>query len=155
MPSEVQFYRNVAANSPYADVQSAPPVGDPPDACGGYVMANLPNDVVSLVHVPQVPTFPDYQGATDTTLNDNDQYDLAFYSVVIYGAKKQLDALGTVKNSQIGNRQIKVNERRQRDHRPVPAIRDEAAGRRDQGGRGRERMEPPAQRASRRSSRRT
>ena len=110
MPSEVQFYRNVAANSPYADVQSAPPVGDPPDACGGYVMANLPNDVVSLVHVPQVPTFPDYQGATDTTLNDNDQFDLAFYSAVIYGAKKQLDALGTVKNSQIGNRQIKVND---------------------------------------------
>ena len=111
VPSEVQFYRNVAANSPYAaDVQSAPAVGDPPDACGGYVMANLPNDVVSLVHIPQVPTFPDYQGATDTTLNNNDQFNLAFYSVVIYGAKKQLDALGTVKNSQIGNRQIKVND---------------------------------------------
>ena len=109
VPSEVQFYRNVAANSPYADVQSAPPVGDPPDACGGYVMANLPNDVVSLVHIPQVPTFPDYVGATDTTLNDNDKFDLAFYSAVIYGADKQLDALGTVKNSQIGNRQIKVN----------------------------------------------
>ena len=109
VPSEVQFYRNVAANSPYADVQSAPPVGDPPDACGGYVMANLPNDVVSLVHVPQVPTFPDYQGATDTTLNNNDQFDLAFYSAVIYGADKQLDAVGTVKNSQLGNRQIQLN----------------------------------------------
>jgi hypothetical protein len=109
VPSEVQFYRNVAANSPYADVQAAPPVGDPPDACGGYVMANLPNDVVSLVHIPQVPTFPDYTGATDTTLNNNDQFNLAFYSAVIYGAKKQLDAVGTVKNSQIGNRQIVLN----------------------------------------------
>ena len=53
------------AIAPYADVQSAPPQGNPPDACGGYVMANLPNDVVSLVHIPQVPSFPDYEGATD------------------------------------------------------------------------------------------
>jgi hypothetical protein len=110
VPGEVQFYRNVAANSPYADVSSAPPVGDPPDSCGGYVMANLPNDVVSLVHVPKVPTFPDYQGATDTTLNNNNEFNLAFYSAVIYGAEKQLDALGTVKNSQLGNRQIKAND---------------------------------------------
>ena len=107
-PSEVQFYRNVAANTPYADVSAAPAIGDPPDACGGYVMANLPNDVVSLVHIPRVPTFPDYRGATPETLNNTDQFDVTFYSVVIYGADKQLDALGTVKNSQLGNRQLKV-----------------------------------------------
>lgn len=104
---EVQFYRNVASSAPYADVQSAPPAGDPPDACGGYVMANLPNDVVSLVRVPKVPSFPDHQGATATTTNDRDAYDVQFYSVVIYGESKQLDAYGTTKNSQLGNRQIR------------------------------------------------
>ena len=110
VPSEIQFYRNVAASAPYADVNSAPPQGDPPDACGGYVMANLPNDVVSLVHIPQVPSFPDYQGATATTLNNTDQFNVSYYSVVIYGADKQLSAPGTVKNSQIGNRQININD---------------------------------------------
>jgi hypothetical protein len=105
-PDQVQFYRNVAGSAPFADVQSAPPAGDPPDACGGYVMANLPNDVVSLVRIPKVPTFPDYRGATESTPNEADQYEVQFYSVVIYGATKQLDAYGTTDNSQIGNRQI-------------------------------------------------
>ena len=74
---------------PYADVQSAPPAGNPPDACGGYVMANLPNDVVSLVHIPQVPSFPDYTGATaSTTQRLATTYDVQFYSVVIYGARR-------------------------------------------------------------------
>jgi hypothetical protein len=106
---EVQFYRNVAANAPYADVSSAPPKGDPPDACGGYVMANLPNESVSVVHIPQVPSYPDYTGATASTTNNRDAFDVQFYSVVIYGADKQLDAYGTIKNSQIGNRQIAEN----------------------------------------------
>ena len=103
---EVQFYRNVASEAPYADVQSAPPAGNPPDACGGYVMANLPNDVVSVVRVPQVPSYPNYEGATAATTNDRDAYEVQFYSVVIYGADKQLDAYGTNENSQLGNRQI-------------------------------------------------
>jgi len=106
--SEVQFYRNVAGSSPYADVQSAPAPGNPPDKCGGYVMADLPNDVVSLVHIPQVPTFPDYTGATADTVNKSSDYQVQFYSVVVYGATKQLDAYGTNDNSQIGNTQIKV-----------------------------------------------
>jgi hypothetical protein len=106
VPGEVQFYRNVASNAPFADVSSAPPVGSPPDACGGYVMANLPNDAVSLVHVPQVPSFPDYHGATSSTLNRSEDFDVQFYSVVVYGGAKQLDAPGTLDNSQIGNRQI-------------------------------------------------
>jgi hypothetical protein len=110
VPTEVQFYRNVAAHAPFADVQSAPASGTPPDACGGYVMANLPNDVVSLVHIPQVPSFPDYSGATESTLNTSNSDDVQFYSVVIYGGAKQLDAPGTLKNSQIGNRQIKKNK---------------------------------------------
>lgn len=109
VPDQVQFYRNVAANSPYADVSSAPPKGSPPDACGGYVMANLPNDSVSLVHVPKVPNFPNYTGATASTTNDRNAYDVQFYSVVIYGADKQLDADGTLQNSQIGNQQIAQN----------------------------------------------
>ena len=109
VPDEVQFYRNVAASAPFADVQSAPPPGNPPDACGGYVMANLPNDVVSLVRIPKVPTFPNYQGATAKTLNKADDYNVAFYSIVIYGAEKQVDAYGTTENSQIGNRQIALD----------------------------------------------
>lgn len=109
VPTEVQFYRNVAANTPYTDVSSAPPKGNPPDACGGYAMANLPNDVVSLVHIPQVPSFPNYTGATEATLNAGDDYDVSFYSIVIYGAEKQLDAFGTLQNSQIGNSQIAQN----------------------------------------------
>ena len=104
--SEVQFYRNVAGSTPYADVQSAPAPGNPPDKCGGYVMANLPNDVVSLVHIPAVPTFPSYVGATADTVNQSSDYQVQFYSVVIYGATKQLDAYGTNDNSQIGNTQI-------------------------------------------------
>jgi|GEM_PF-2123386 len=106
--SEVQFYRNVAANSPYADVQAAPAPGDPPDKCGGYVMANLPNDVVSVVHVPAVPNFPDYTGATADTVNKDSDYQVQFYSIVIYGATKQVDAVGSNDNSQIGNKQIKL-----------------------------------------------
>ena len=107
--NEVQFYRNVAAHAPFADVQSAPPAGNPPDACGGYVMANLPNNVVSLVHIPQVPSFPDYTGATSTTLNQSSNYNVQFYSVVIYGETKQVDAVGQNNNSQIGNTQIHKN----------------------------------------------
>jgi len=105
---EVQFYRNVAANAPYADVQSAPAAGSPPDACGGYVMANVPNDVVSILHVPRVPSFPNYTGATDATLNNNESFEVQFYSVVVYGATKQVDAVGKPNNSQLGNTQINI-----------------------------------------------
>ena len=103
---EVQFYRNVASSTPYADVQSAPAEGSPPDACGGYVMANLPNDVVSLVRVPEVPSYPNYEGATSSTPNNRNAYDVQFYSAVVYGEAKQLDAVGTTHNSQLGNGQI-------------------------------------------------
>lgn len=105
---EVQFYRNVAASAPYADVQSAPPAGSPPDACGGYVMANVPNDVVSIIHVPRVPSFPNYTGATAATLNNNTAFEVQFYSLVVYGATKQVDAVGKPNNSQLGNTQIAV-----------------------------------------------
>jgi len=106
---EVQFYRNVASTTPYADVQSAPAPGTPPDKCGGYVMANLPNDVVSLVHIPKIPTFPVYQGATAETVNQSSDFEVQFYSIVMYGATKQIDAVGSNDNSQIGNTQIKVS----------------------------------------------
>jgi hypothetical protein len=105
---EIQFYRNVAANAPYADVSSAPAAGNPPDACGGYVMANVPNDVVSIIHVPRVPSFPNYTGATDATLNNNTAFEVQFYSLVVYGATKQVDAVGKPDNSQLGNTQIGV-----------------------------------------------
>jgi hypothetical protein len=73
-------------------------------------MANLPNDVVSIVHVPRVPSFPDYRGADESTPNTTDKYNVAFYSIVVYGATKQLDKVGSVDNSQIGNRQINLNK---------------------------------------------
>jgi hypothetical protein len=57
-----------------------------------------------------VPSFPDYTGATADTVNESDDYNVQFYSVMIYGERKQLDALGTVDNSQIGNSQITVND---------------------------------------------
>ena len=106
---EVQFYRNVASTTPYADVQSAPAPGNPPDKCGGYVMANLPNDVVSLVHIPKIPSFPVYEGATADTVNQASSFEVQFYSIVMYGATKQVDAVGSNDNSQIGNTQIKVS----------------------------------------------
>jgi len=73
-------------------------------------MANLPNDLVSLVHIPEVPSFPNYTGATAETVNSGDDYDVSFYSIVIYGAEKQLDTVGTIENSQIGNTQIVQND---------------------------------------------
>ena len=72
-------------------------------------MANLPNDVVSLVHIPKVPSFPDYSGATSDTVNVSENYNVQFYSIVIYGATKQLDAYGSIDNSQIGNKQVQVS----------------------------------------------
>ena len=105
---EVQFYRNVAGTTPYADVQAAPAPGNPPDQCGGYVLANLPNDVVSLVHIPQLPSFPVYSGADATTVNKSSDFEVQFYSIVSYGATKQVDAVGSTNNSQLGNTQIKV-----------------------------------------------
>jgi hypothetical protein len=79
VPEGVQFYRNVAADSPYAAVQSAPPAGNPPDACGAYVMANLPNDVVSLVHVADVPSYPT-TGGPPRRRSTSDQYEVQFSS---------------------------------------------------------------------------
>ena len=69
-------------------------------------MANLPNDVVSIIHVPRVPTFPGYAGATDATISNRNAYDVQFYSLVVYGASKQVDAVGKPNNSQLGNTQI-------------------------------------------------
>ena len=43
------------------------------------------------------------------TTNNRNAFDVQFYSVVIYGADKQLDAYGTLQNSQIGNQQIAEN----------------------------------------------
>jgi hypothetical protein len=106
-PDQVAFYRNPVVAAPYADVQSVPGYGDPPDACGGYVLANLRDDRVNLVRVPQVPTYANYAGATSETLNNSDEVDVQFYSFVVYGAAKQVSAVGSPENSQIGNTQIK------------------------------------------------
>ena len=104
---EVAFYRNPVLAAPYADVDSVPGYGTPPDACGGYVMANLANNRVALIRIPKVPTYADYSKATPSTKNDAKSVDVQFYSLVVYGAAKQLDKVGSPQNSQIGNTQIK------------------------------------------------
>jgi len=106
-PDAVSFYRNPVIAAPYADVDSVPGYGSPPDACGGYVMANLRNNRVALVRIPKVPTYADYSGATSATVNNSKSVDVQFYSLVVYGAAKQLDEVGSPQNSQIGNTQIK------------------------------------------------
>ena len=106
-PDAVSFFRNPVIAAPYADVESVPGYGTPPDACGGYVMANLRNNRVALVRVPKVPSYADYSGATADTLNTSDDDEVQFYSVVVYGAAKQIDAVGSPNNSQIGNTQIR------------------------------------------------
>lgn len=108
-PDAVSFFRNPVLAAPYADVESVPGYGSPPDACGGYVMANLVTDKVALVRVPQMPTYADYSGATASTLNESDNVDVQFYSFVVYGAAKQLDKVGSPDNSQIGNTQIRTD----------------------------------------------
>jgi len=105
-PDAVSFYRNPIVAAPYADVESVPGYGNPPDACGGYVMADLLNNHVALVRVPKLPTFANYANATSSTLNSSNSVDVQFYSFVIYGATKQIDQPGSPQNSQIGNTQI-------------------------------------------------
>ncbi len=111
VPQYVQFYRNPAANSPYADVSQLPAAGNPPDACGGYVVANLPNNRVSLIHVPQVPSFPNYTGATDSTLRTNSD-NVQYYSLIQYGVNRQIYSFGNpnplqaLRNSELGNQEI-------------------------------------------------
>ena len=110
----MQFYRNPAANSPYADVSQLPAAGNPPDACGGYVVANLPNNRVSLIHVPQVPSFPNYTGATDSTLRTNSD-NVQYYSLIQYGVNRQIYSYGNpnplqaLRNSELGNQEIAKN----------------------------------------------
>jgi hypothetical protein len=105
-PEAVSFYRNPIVAAPYADVESVPGYGNPPDACGGYVMADLLNNHIALVRIPKVPTFANYANATSSTLNNSSRVNVQFYSVVLYGATKQVDKPGSPQNSQIGNTEI-------------------------------------------------
>ena len=114
VPQYVQFYRNPAATSPYADVSQLPAAGSPPDACGGYVVTNLPNNRVSLIHVPQVPTFPNYTSATASTLRTNAD-DVQYFSLIQYGVNRQVYTFGdrnpvqALRNSELGNQEIAQN----------------------------------------------
>ena len=117
---EVQFYRDVASHAPFADVESPPPSGSPPDACGGYVMANLPNDVLSLVHIPQVPTFPDYSGATESTLNNSSEDQVQFNSAVIYGGDQAARCARHPEELTDREPPNQAERGRQRHHRALP-----------------------------------
>ena len=114
VPQYVQFYRPVASQAPFADVSQIPAAGTPPDACSGYVIANIPNNRVSLVHVPQVPSFPNYTGATSSTLRDNSD-NVQFFSMIMYGVNRQIYSYGSpnpvqaLRNSELGNQHIATN----------------------------------------------
>ncbi len=114
VPQYVQFYRPVASTSPYADVSQIPAAGEPADACSGYVIANLPNNRVSLVHIPQVPSFPNYTGATPSTPRTNSD-NVQFISLIMYGVNRQIYSFGSsnpvqaLRNSEVGNQEIATN----------------------------------------------
>ena len=114
VPQYVQFYRPVASQAPFADVSQIPAAGTPPDACWGYVIANIPNNRVSLVHVPQVPSFPNYTGATSSTLRDNSD-NLQYFSMIMYGVNRQIYSFGSpnpvqaLRNSELGNQEVATN----------------------------------------------
>ena len=117
-PHYVQFFRNSAAQAPYADVSQIPaptgPGGTHPDACGGYVGADLPNNRVSLIHVPDLPSFPNYTGATQSTLRNNDD-NVQFWSMIMYGVNRQIFTFGSpnplraLRNSELANQEILKN----------------------------------------------
>ena len=66
VPRYVQFFRPSYAQAPFADVSGIPAKGTPPDQCGGYAAANLPNNRLALVHVPLVPSYRTTRGWTPT-----------------------------------------------------------------------------------------
>lgn len=114
VPQYVQFYRPVASDAPFADVSQIPAKGTPPDACSGYVIANLPNNRVSLIHIPEVPTFPNYAGATSSTPRTNSD-DVQFFSLIMYGVNRQIYSFGNpnpvqaLRNAELGNQDIAKN----------------------------------------------
>ena len=61
----------------------------------------------STANAPWLKPYVDEVTSFPMATSNDDQ--VQFYSVVVYGGAKQLDAFGTLKNSQIGNRQIKQN----------------------------------------------
>ena len=71
VPNEVQFYRNVASNGAVRRRAVGTGEGQPAGRLRRVRDGEPPNDVVSLVHIPQVPSFPDYTGATAETLNQS------------------------------------------------------------------------------------
>ena len=131
VPQYVQFFRNSAAQAPFADVSQSPAKGNPPDACGGYVGADLPNNAVSLVHVPELPSFPNYTGANASTVRDNSK-NVDFWSMISYGVNRQIfsyystnpvQSTAQLGAGQSGDRQ---GQRRKRDLRDLPAKREAA-----------------------------
>jgi hypothetical protein len=115
VPPYVQFFRNSSAQAPFADVSQIPAKGTPPDACGGYVVANLPNNRVSLVHVPEIPTFPNYTDATATTPRDNSK-NVDFWSMIMYGVNRQIftyystNPVQKLRNSELANQEVAKNK---------------------------------------------
>jgi hypothetical protein len=113
-PQFVQFFRSATSQAPYADVSQIPAKGTPPDGCGGYVNANLPNNRVSLVHVPELPSFPNYTGATPSTVRDNSA-NVQFWSLIMYGVNRQVFTFGSrnplqaLRNSELGNQEVRKN----------------------------------------------
>ena len=111
----VQFFRGAASQFPFADVSQVPAKGDPPDKCGGYAVADLPQNAVSLIHVPQLPTYPNYTGANADTVRDNSK-NVDYWSMIAYGVNRQIYSYGSpnplqaLRNSELGNQEIVTND---------------------------------------------
>ena len=151
VPQYVQFFRNSAAQAPFADVSQSPAKGNPPDACGGYVGANLPNNAVSLVHVPELPSFPNYTGATASTVRDNSK-NVDFWSMISYGVNRQIYSYGSpnpvqaLRNSELGNQEIVKDSDGSATFVIYPQSATAGPGRTDRGDRKGERLEHPPRR---------
>ena len=113
-PRYVQFFRPSYSQAPFADVSGIPAKGTPPDQCGGYVAANLPNNRVSLVHVPRLPSYPDYTGIDADTVRDNSK-NVDFWSIIAYGVNRQIFTfysdrqLRKLRNSELANQEVVTN----------------------------------------------
>ena len=115
VPRYVQFFRPSYSQAPFADVSGSPPKGTPPDQCGGYVAADLPNNRLSLVHVPQLPSYPNYTGMDASTVRD-DSKNVDFWSIIAYGVNRQVFTyysdrrLRKLRNSELANQEVATTD---------------------------------------------
>ena len=99
----------------------------------------------------QVPSFPNYTGATSSTLRDNSD-NVQFFSMIMYGVNRQIYSFGSpnpvqaLRNSELGNQEIATNSDESATFVIYPPSANLGAGRTDRGDREGERLEHPPRR---------